>query len=466
MRGDKNRVVSFHLFSDMQNYYTAADMIENTEPRYDIRFLVPNILHWLEQHLNGLFFSLVTIMFVIGYFESLRWPMPGPKATHGILKGLLLLGVVLILFQKKHLKLQQNPIQNLIMLILLLIYTLSSLFSLVPGTSLLNLWYPSISLFFLYVFSKIRVKRSYIFVAIAVSSFLIFATASFAFFSLLNRYSVDNIYYFIFLDHRANYFLNELRKFGKYASLGPYIMLSPLCLSFLVLPNQSWTRKLLSVLTAILSVITAIMSNNRIDVLITAIHFMVFVILLPRKASVLLLLLSLFVIQFSLTTAKLYYGFNLEERILRPKVERDLETVDMRFTYWQTALYNFKTHPWLGTGPNTYNDISDFPLRRYFIQGSNQYTVEPDEGIGIHNLFIERLADTGLFGFLAFVIMIFYFFRIDIIRIFNRPWADSKVYILFSLSSWTWILYGITDNGYGAQGFITFFYLRGLINHL
>jgi len=156
----------------------------------------------------------------------------------------------------------------------------------------------------------------------------------------------------------------------------------------------------------------------------------------------------------------------LEERILRPQKVRDIETVEMRLVYWQNALRNFRLHPLVGTGPNTYNDVTDFPLRRYYDEGVKQYTVRQDIGIGVHNIFIERLSDTGLFGFLTFVVLLLYFARSDIIAVVKRTGERRTRYILFALSSWSWILYGITDNGYGAQGFVTFFFLRGLLHHL
>jgi hypothetical protein len=53
------------------------------------------------------------------------------------------------------------------------------------------------------------------------------------------------------------------------------------------------------------------------------------------------------------------------------------------------------------------------------------------------------------------------------VRLWNPKNQESfKKYLLYSLGSWSWILYGVTDNGYGAQGFMTFFFLRGLLPHV
>jgi O-antigen ligase len=165
-----------------------------------------------------------------------------------------------------------------------------------------------------------------------------------------------------------------------------------------------------------------------------------------------------------------YFGFNLEQRILRPEIERDQETVSMRFTYWQTALNNFRNFPLFGTGPNTYNVVSDFPLSKYYSRGVREYTFRLDKGIGVHNIFIERLADTGLFGFGSFVALILFFGKEDVLALLRLKQSKDqeafKTYLLYSLSSWSWVLYGVTDNGYGAQGFMTFFFIRGLLPHV
>lgn len=413
-------------------------------------------------------FGILLMMMTIGYFESLRWPLPGPKATHGILKGLGLLLLIGLLFLRKKLPKIMNPSQILIMLLWFLSYSLSAFFSQDIGTSLLHMWYPFLSTIIIYMFAVIRLKKRHFYLFLSTAVLLVFVTFIFSLFSIIFRYSVDNIYYFLFLDHRANFLLDEIRKFGKYASLGPYIMLVPATFYFMVDSASSIYKKLLSFSLLIMSLITAVISNNRIDVLVFGIQWLVFMLLIKRKQAVLMIAPSLIAASFGLYVTQLYFGFNLEQRILRPAVERDQETVSMRFTYWETAMKNFKDFPIFGTGPNTYNTVSDFPLRRYWVDGARQYTIRQDYGIGVHNLFFERLSDTGIVGFLAFVIMLCYFLRQDALILFSlrKKGREAMVkYFFMGLASWSWILYGITDNGYGAQGMVTFFFLRGLMNH-
>lgn len=321
-----------------------------------------------------------------------------------------------------------------------------------------------------FVFSKAKIEEKHINLFLLLSISFIFLTFTFSFFSIIFRYSVDNIYYFLFLDHRLVFALEEIRHFGKYVSIGPYIVLFPFTTIFLIQKKADFNKKILSYLMILVTILTAVISNNRIDVLVMAIHFLFFAFLFPRRNFILLILPVLFIGYFGLLVTQTYFGFNLEERILRPELERDKETIDMRYTYWKTALNNFKNFPVFGTGGNTYNTVSDFPIRRYFSDGTLQYTFKVDKGIGIHNVFLERLADTGIVGLTTFLILLFMFAKQDylaLIKLYYKKGSREsfKKYLLLSLNSWTWILYGITDNGYGAQGFMTFFFIRSLLPH-
>jgi len=421
-----------------------------------------------KKNFNSILIFLSFIIFSIIYFESFRWPFFGPKATHGIAKGFSLILFFLMIVDKERKKYLIKD--NLPMLVFLTSFFISAAFSLDIGASLLHLWYPFMATLIFLVFSKVKLEKSHLYLFLLLSISFIFLTFTFSFFSIIFRYSIDNIYYLIFLDHRLVFALEEIRRYGKYVSIGPYILLFPVTATFLVQKKVSFNKKILSYLMIMVTVLTAVISNNRIDVLVVSIHFLFFGFLLSKRNFILLIVPVIFISYFGLLVTQTYFGFNLEERILRPQKERDIETVDMRYTYWQTALNNFRHFPLFGTGGNTYNSVSDFPIRRYYSDGGSQYTFKIDHGIGVHNLFIERLADTGIFGLGSFVFILFVFGKQDFVyltKLFykKRSRESFKKYLLFSLSSWTWILFGITDNGYGAQGFVTFFFIRSLLPH-
>lgn len=417
-------------------------------------------------HIESIIIGVLFAMFVLGYTESLRWPLPIPKATHGLLKGLMVVLFICIPFSHKFLTKVNHQTKNILTSVFVLVNLVSALFTVATDTAILYLWYPFIVLAITYYFSRVIIRPKHFHIFIFISMTLVFLTFAFAFFSLMFRYSVDNLYYTLFITSRANHLLDELKFVGKYVSLGPYIMLTPVCMYFLISSQPIW-RKILSMFIYVLSVMTAVISNNRIDVAVIAFQSFVFLFLIPRKYIIIMVLIAIPVIQFGLYTTQTYFGYNVAQRLFEPKKERDQESANMRWVYWGTALYNFRNSPIFGIGPNAYNDLSDFPTRKYFNEGPNGgYTLHRDLGIGVHNLFIERLSDTGLLGLSVFIAILFYFFRRDVLKVLQKENTKRSMYILFSLGSWTWILYGITDNGYGAQGLVTFFVLRGMVDQI
>jgi O-antigen ligase len=413
----------------------------------------------------GQVFVFILTMFILGYLESLRWPLlVGPKATHGILKGMFLLLLPYLIFRfAGNRRVLKRP-EVIGTAVFVLSFCLSAVFSLEPDTSRLYLWYPLIVLAVITTLYGFRQTQDQVDRFILTAILLIYITFAFAFFSIIFRLDVEKLYYFIFMDHRAYHLLSEIREVGKYVSLGPYFMLTPLTAAFLISSSAPPIRRILSGLAVLLSVFVAVISNNRIDVAVIGLIVLVLLFLFPRKVSVLLLALFIPAVIFGLFVTESYFGYNLEERFFRPSKERDIEAAEMRLVYWGTALDNFRRFPIFGTGPNTYNDISDFPLRKYFNEGAKEgFYVRSDYGIGIHNLFIERLADTGAVGLFAFITMLWLFLKKDLTEFSKRKQEERKRYLLFALSSWMWILYGLTDNGYGVQGMVTFFIIRGMM---
>jgi len=80
-----------------------------------------------------------------------------------------------------------------------------------------------------------------------------------------------------------------------------------------------------------------------------------------------------------------YVGFFQKER----------NSVGARFVYWRAAVTVIKHHPWLGTGPGTFQ-IPFAQLKR------------PDDEMAklCHNDYLEQASDSGVFGFLSYTGMI------------------------------------------------------------
>lgn len=74
-----------------------------------------------------------------------------------------------------------------------------------------------------------------------------------------------------------------------------------------------------------------------------------------------------------------------------------LKSFDARFVIWQTAQEAFKTNPITGIGPGTFQD--------YFPPYPKWGVPQP------HNVFLAFLLQTGIVGFIGFILILIWFFR-------------------------------------------------------
>jgi O-antigen ligase len=76
--------------------------------------------------------------------------------------------------------------------------------------------------------------------------------------------------------------------------------------------------------------------------------------------------------------------------------QKERNSVGARFAYWRAALIVVDHHPMLGTGPGTFQ----IPYAQY---------KHPDDEMAklCHNDYLEQASDSGLFGFLSYLAMIF-----------------------------------------------------------
>jgi O-antigen ligase len=76
--------------------------------------------------------------------------------------------------------------------------------------------------------------------------------------------------------------------------------------------------------------------------------------------------------------------------------QKERNSVGARFGYWRAALLVIRHHPWLGTGPGTFQ-IPYAQIKR------------PDDEMArlCHNDYLEQASDSGTFGFLSYTGIIF-----------------------------------------------------------
>ena len=78
-------------------------------------------------------------------------------------------------------------------------------------------------------------------------------------------------------------------------------------------------------------------------------------------------------------------------------------TISHRDTIWRRALIGWEAYPWFGLGMDNFNQISDDMVRQRVEAEGKSYRREDYIGANhAHNLYLNTLAERGLFGFLIF----------------------------------------------------------------
>lgn len=117
---------------------------------------------------------------------------------------------------------------------------------------------------------------------------------------------------------------------------------------------------------------------------------------------------------------------NTDENVslTRKDVAHNEDISNMRFSIWKSGIEIFKNTPWLGTSPRNVIPYAHKYMPNTFIA---------QKSIVTHNLFINVLVSTGIFGFLTFIIFLGWQ-GISIILFFFKNFNDLPNYFYVYLS--------------------------------
>ncbi|MBZ0256569.1 O-antigen ligase family protein, partial [bacterium] len=177
-----------------------------------------------------------------------------------------------------------------------------------------------------------------------------------------------------------------------------------------------------------------------------------------RKSSVDLVLLMIYI---ALIGAVIIIGTGLGAMLMqRVETITDFEYVANydRIGRWAAAFDIWKDHPWIGAGWGSYPD-EYFDYLRY----ADAYSAELR--MGAHNIYLELLAEVGVWGLLVYLLMIYAFFR-HALRLQMRT---KSVYIRTVLAALqgamiTYVIHAFINNlGPSDKIGITFWWILGMI---
>jgi putative inorganic carbon (HCO3(-)) transporter len=147
---------------------------------------------------------------------------------------------------------------------------------------------------------------------------------------------------------------------------------------------------------------------------------MLFMSIWIRVLGIFFLVLGIFV----MLTQQFYYSV-LKERLVNLFIFTDESSLD-RMRIWEAAWRMFMYNPWLGLGLGTFMfNFNNFVVERYR-QGLIPYA---------HNCYLQIAAEVGIFGLVAFLSILVFFFSYGIETIIYRPKTFSWYILLASLAS-------------------------------
>lgn len=144
---------------------------------------------------------------------------------------------------------------------------------------------------------------------------------------------------------------------------------------------------------------------------------------------------SLFIVAIvaGLIWARLVLGYNLVDRFLLRNAHRDITETSGRITLYSQALTAFGAYPVFGAGyGNYYAVVWPFPHLQYFAI-FDQFEPIPVP-IASHNEFYTVLAETGMVGFLFFLLTIYFIGKLARARLFGRFMSHTDR--LLALTVW------------------------------
>lgn len=189
--------------------------------------------------------------------------------------------------------------------------------------------------------------------------------------------------------------------------------------------------------------------------------------LLSRKKMYFIIFTASIMSVVAIVMSGLIFGYTLFDRFLLKDASRDIAESLGRVTLYNQALTVFQSYPLFGAGyGNYYSMVWAFPHFRYYSEG-DQYDIIPVP-IASHNEFLTVLAETGVFGLLSFVFIIYFtgkkviqnclekfltledrffalslcgsFFSIILYVLFENIYPQNIIFILFLASgSYAWI---------------------------
>ena len=201
--------------------------------------------------------------------------------------------------------------------------------------------------------------------------------------------------------------------------------------------------------------------NSFISLLLTSLSIFAYMIFsknkfhIPKKRIIyvfttIILISLLFIIVLNTLKPEVFQRFNQLDstKVLKVKQESDFSgnSILTRLLIWDTAWNAFKAHPIIGIGAYSF----PFESARYYTIPRDLYETFV-EGLSPHVTYIANLAETGILGFVGFIILLVFSLKTGFSSVklsvtseqkfFSTILLTLQIYIFFSMfltDAWLW----------------------------
>lgn len=203
----------------------------------------------------------------------------------------------------------------------------------------------------------------------------------------------------------------------------------------------------LGLLGIVLSIIGIMLANNRYQFVTMVFGITMFLwlnrkIILRNKKIIKVFFGSFLVVIIAAVFLSNYFlGKNLFQRFLLLDYQRDVETITGRFYLFDQAWKMFLSSPIVGLGLRNFSFYLSPEGKMFTDPLWKLHEIAYYPHFEPHNVFFQAIAETGIIGLAAFLLLIFTFLKQDILLYGQTKEKLTKIiFLTISLSSWCYIV--------------------------
>ncbi len=206
---------------------------------------------------------------------------------------------------------------------------------------------------------------------------------------------------------------------------------------------SGWRIRLAAVFVGLLSAPVLLMYNLKKKILIISISIIVLICMVMASDFVM----------------REITGYSTVGRLILED-DADVTALTVRLGFFGKAIELFKSSPLIGVGLGQYSLLGDRPYENYYSLFIEREIEAELLSVGPHNIFFHLLAETGILGFTAFLILILYFIYSD-----WHTWrlkGNNPFSISFILGFWILFSFALFHSEFGFQFYALLWTFRAI----